>query len=146
MFSIIKLILLTFAVASAMSNSAQQNDSLKFKSDKDAVKNVVERFLIAAGNYDVEAMPALFCKSANIGGASLKNGKWDTYTTTFEDFLDNIKSKENPKKYSEPVSEFTIFMEGGMLAFVKADAVLFRNGKPQSNNFDYFTLIKEDGA
>ncbi len=32
-----------------------------------------------------------------------------------------------------------------MLAFVKADAVLIRNGTPQSNNFDYFTLIKEEG-
>jgi len=36
-------------------------------------------------------------------------------------------------------------MEGGMLVFVKADAVLFRNEKPQSNNFDYFTLLKENG-
>jgi hypothetical protein len=32
-----------------------------------------------------------------------------------------------------------------MLAFVKADAVLSRSGKPQSNNYDYFTLIKENG-
>ncbi len=140
-----KLILLTFAFTSTLLISAQQKDSLDFAADKAAVKIVVERFLTAAGNYDVDSMPALFCKNANIGGASLRNGKWDTYTTSFEDFLERLKSEKNPAKYSEPVSEFTVHMEEGMLAFVKADAVLFRNGKAQSNNFDYFTLIKETG-
>jgi hypothetical protein len=32
-----------------------------------------------------------------------------------------------------------------MLAFVKADAILIKNGIPRRNNFDYFTLIKENG-
>lgn len=33
-----------------------------------------------------------------------------------------------------------------MLAFVKADATLFIEGKAQSHNFDYFTQLKEDGV
>ena len=64
---------------------------------------------------------------------------------TFTEFLGLLKSRNNPSKYMEPVSKFTIHIDGGMLAFVKADAMLIRNEIPQSNNFDYFTLIKENG-
>ena len=64
---------------------------------------------------------------------------------TFVEFLEILKSESNPTKYTEPVSKFTIHMENGMLAFVKADAILKVKGDPKANNFDYFTLIKEDG-
>ncbi|MBN4084748.1 nuclear transport factor 2 family protein [Flavobacteriaceae bacterium AH-315-B10] len=125
--------------------SAQQSETMDFESDKAAVKSLVERFLIAAGNYDVDAMPEMFSKKANIGGASFRDGKWNTFTMTFVEFLELLKSRSNPTKYTEPVSKFTIHMEKGMLAFVKADAILKVNGKPKKNNFDYFTLIKENG-
>jgi len=115
------------------------------KADKAAVKNVIERFLVAIGNYDLGLLPAMFSENANIGGASYRNGEWKTFTMSFTEFLDQLKSRQNPSKYTEPVSKFTIHIDGGMLAFVKADAVLISNGKPQSNNFDYFTLIKENG-
>lgn len=140
-----KLIILIFAFTSNFVISAQQNDSLDFAADNAEVKIVVEKFLTAAGNYDFEAMPALFSKNANIGGVSLKNGNWNTYTTSFENFIEHLKSDSKPSKYTEPVSKFTIHMEAGMLAFVKADAVLIRNDIKQSNNFDFFTLIKENG-
>jgi len=105
----------------------------------------VERFLTAAGNYDVDSMPEMFSDKANIGGASFRNGQWNTITMTFVDFLELLKSESNPTKYTEPVSKFTIHIDEGMLAFVKADAILIKNGKPPRNNFDYFTLIKENG-
>jgi len=137
----ILLIALTFS----LSTFAQQIETTDLESDKLAVKTLVERFLIAAGSYDVEAMPEMFCEKANIGGASFRNGKWNTFTMTFAEFLEILKSESNPTKYTEPVSKFTIHMENGMLAFVKADAILKVNGEPKNNNFDYFTLIKEDG-
>lgn len=126
--------------------SAQSIESTDMDFEKAAVKTLVESFLTAIGNYDFNSMPAMFSDKANIGGASFKNGKWETFTMSFPEFLDQLKSRTNPKKYTEPVSKFTIHMEMGMLAFVKADAMLIRNGEPQSNNFDYFTLIKENGS
>lgn len=62
---------------------------------------------------------------------------------TIEEFITALKSESNPKKYKEPVNNWIIHIDGGQLAFVRADATLARDGKPQSHNFDYFTLVKE---
>ena len=140
-----KIIILLIAFTFSLWTSAQQTEPTDLESDKIAVKTLVERFLTAAGNYDVDAMPELFCEKANIGGASFRNGKWNTFTMTFAEFSELLKSEKEPTKYTEPVSKFTIHMDNGMLAFVKADAILKVNGKPKTNNFDYFTLIKENG-
>tara|TARA_R110000737_G_scaffold182215_1_gene205611 strand:+ start:78041 stop:78439 length:399 start_codon:yes stop_codon:yes gene_type:complete len=115
------------------------------EAEKAAVKKVVEEFLTAAGNYDLDAISKLFCEKANISGASLRDGKWKTYTMTFHEWMERLKTYKEPTKYTEPVSEFTVHMEMGMLAFVKADAIFTINGEPRNNNLDYFTLIKEDG-
>lgn len=125
--------------------SAQQTGSWDIESEKAAVIDLVEQFLIAAGNYDLDAIPELFSEKANIAGASLRDGKWITYTATIQEFLERLKADSNPTKYTEPVSNFTVHMEMGMLAFVKAEAIFTINGVPRNNNFDYFTLVKEDG-
>ncbi len=140
-----KLLILLFAGASSLSVTAQQQNSMNYEADKAAVIVVVKRFLTAAGDYDIESMPAMFTDNANIGGASLRNGKWSTYTVTLEGFLERLRSERDPKKYTEPVSEFTVHMAEGMLAFVMADALIIRNGHTQAKNFDYFTLIKQNG-
>jgi|TARA_R110002126_G_scaffold64075_1_gene164299 hypothetical protein len=125
--------------------SAQQTVTLNLESDNAAVRNQVEQFLTAAGNYDLDAMPQMFSEKANIGGASLKDVKWNSFTLTIQEFLDFLKSQKEQTKYTQPISNYTIQIDGGMLAFVKADAVLLKNGKPQATNFDYFTLIKHNG-
>ncbi len=140
-----KTFILLIAFTFSLLTSAQETETKDLESDKIAVKTLIERFLTAAGSYDVDAMPEMFCEKANIGGASLRNGKWKTFTMTFAEFLELLKSENNPTKYTEPVSKFTIHMDNGMLAFVKADAILKVNEEPRKNNFDYFTLIKEDG-
>jgi ketosteroid isomerase-like protein len=116
------------------------------KSEEVAVKTVVEAFLTAAGNYDIDAMPALFAEYANIGGVSFKNGSWTSYTMTVEQFMEVLKEEKNPAKYTEPVSKYTVHMTEDMLAFVKADATLYVAGVARTYNYDYFTLIKKDGA
>ena len=136
------LIALTFCfIASAQ----QVKDTLDIEAEKVAAIDLVEQFLTAIGNYDLESISTMFCEKANISGASLRDGKWITNTYTIQEFLERLKSYENPTKYTEPVSEFTVHMEMGMLAFVRADAIFTINGEPRNNNFDYFTLIKEDG-
>lgn len=134
-----------FVFAHGFFASAQSTETGDRGADNAAVQALIERFLTAIGNHELNALPEMFSEKANIGGASLRNGEWKTFSMTISEFLDDLKSRSNPKKYTEPVSKFIIHMEMGMLAFVKADAVLIREGEPQSNNFDYFTLIKEDG-
>lgn len=109
--------------------------------DEAAVKNLVERFLAAMGNGDLEAIEPMFLPKATIGGARFREGKWNTFTTTIEDYL--ASKNENHSPYTEPVSNYTIHISEGQLAFVKADAILYREGKAQSQNMDYFTLLMD---
>lgn len=91
--------------------------------DERALKAVVEKFLTAAGNHDVATMRTLFLPKANIGWYSYREGKWTSYTMTVEEWFDRISKSSNGKPYSEPVSNYTIHISEGKLAFVKADAV-----------------------
>ena len=125
---------------------AQPTDTLDTESEKAAVINLVEQFLSAVGDYDIEAVKTMFSDKANIYGASLRDGKWITRTYTIQEFLERLQSYDNPTKYTEPVSEFTVHMEMGMLAFVRADAIFTIHGEARNNNLDYFTLIKEEGT
>ena len=126
--------------------SAQQTtEALDIETEKATVKNIVVQFLTAIGDHDIETVQTLFSDKANIYGASLRDGKWITNTYTIQEFLERLKSYDNPTKYTEPVSDFTVHMERGMLAFVRADAIFTIHGEPRNNNLDYFTLIKENG-
>lgn len=140
-----KVLLIILSFFASYLTTAQEIMYEDQERDEIAVIDHVERFLTAAGNYDIEAMPSMFCDKANIGGASLRNGKWISFTMTASEFFDLLRSQKDPNKYTEPVTKYTVHMERGMLAFVKADAILIRDGQPRSNNFDYFTLIKENG-
>jgi ketosteroid isomerase-like protein len=116
------------------------------KEDQRAVTEVVERFLRAAGRYDLDSLPLLFTPDANIAANSQRDGKWVTSTWTFDEWLELLRTRPNPRPYTEPVSEFTVHVDNGQLAFVRADATLMRDGEAQSHNIDYFTLIRHDGT
>jgi len=115
-------------------------------SDEEAVREVVDRFLIAIGSYDLDALPPMFTANANIGAVRLRDGQWRSTTYTFEEFHSMLKARTDPSRYQEPVSDYTVHVEPEGLAFVRADATLLRDGRARSNNIDYFTLMKEDGV
>jgi hypothetical protein len=129
-----------------LATAQQTTDEFDIESEKAAVVNLVEHFLTAIGDHNIEAVKTMFSDKANIYGASLRDGKWITSTYTIQEFLERLESYDNPTKYTEPVSDFTVHMEMRMLAFVRADAIFTINGEPRNNNLDYFTLIKEDGG
>jgi Putative lumazine-binding len=113
--------------------------------DERAVTEVVERFLRAAGRYDLDSLPLFFAPDANVGAASLRENEWVTSTLTFDEWYEFLGTQTKPRPYTEPVSDFTVHVENGRLAFVRADAVLIRDGHEQSHNIDYFTLIRLNG-
>jgi len=114
-------------------------------SDEEAVKAAVNRFLLVIGNYKLDALPAMFTENANIGVARIRDGEWQAVTYTFEEFHTMLKSRVNPSRYQEPVSNFTVHVDHGALAFVRADTTLIRDGQARSHNIDYFTLLKDNG-
>ncbi|MCR9065683.1 MAG: nuclear transport factor 2 family protein [Cytophagales bacterium] len=140
-----KVLAVIISLTLCLSASTQHfEEEPKMEAEKGALINLVEQFLTAIGNHDIEKVQTMLSDKANIYGASLRDGKWITITYTIQEYLERLKSYENTTKYTEPVSEFTVHMEMGRLAFVKADAIFTINGEPRNNNLDYFTLIKED--
>ena len=110
------------------------------------VKDLVDRFLLAVGDSNLDALPAMFVSEANIGTASQQKGKWVTSTKTFEEWLNEMKAEENWTRFREPVTEFTVHIEDSQMAFVRADATVIVDEQVRSHNIDYFTLVREDGA
>ena len=116
------------------------------RSDEQAVKTAVEQFLEAVGSYDLDAVEEMVVSNANVGWASLRDGKWTTSTMSIEEWVTQARAELNPTVYTEPVTDWTIHVDGGHLAFVRADAILFVGEKAERHNIDYFTLIKTNGV
>lgn len=114
--------------------------------DEQVVKDVVDQFLISVGDGDLDALPAMFVSNANIGMASLREGKWVASTKTFEEWLGELKAETAWTRFREPVTEFTVHIEDGQMAFVRADAQLIVEDRVVSHNIDYFTLVRNGGA
>ena len=104
---------------------------------------MILRFLDAVGRRDLDAMPAMFAPGASIASAALRDGRWITRSQSFDTWLAALRAAPLSAPYEEPVSEFMVHVEEGQLAFVRADALLVRNGQPRSRNIDYFTLIRD---
>ena len=115
-------------------------------SDEQTVRLLVERLITAAGTYDFDTFEGLMAAHANVGWASFRDGAWTTTTMTAEDFIAEARSEVDPILYTEPVDDWTVHVDGGHLAFVRADAVLHIDGRPERHNIDYFTLIQQDGV
>ncbi len=115
-------------------------------SDEQAVRKTVEQFLAAAGSYDLDAIERMVLPNANVGWVSLSDGKWTSSTMSIQEWIAQTRSRSNPRIYTEPVTNWTVHVDGGRLAFARADAVLFVGDSAERRNIDYFTLIKTDGA
>jgi hypothetical protein len=122
-----------------------QSSAFAQSEDEKAAKGLVESFLIAVGDGNLDALPEMFVSDANIGTASLRDGSWVTSTMTFDAWLALLRKETSWTRFREPVSEFTIHVEDSKMAFVRADATVFIDDQASSHNIDYFTLVREDG-
>ena len=123
-----------------------QSSALAQSEDEEAAKRLVECFLIAVGDGDLDALPDMFVSDANIGTASLRDGSWVTSTMTLDEWLTSLRKRTAWTRFREPVSKFTIHVEDSMMAFVRADATVFVDDQARSHNVDYFMLVREDDA
>ncbi len=94
----------------------------------------------------MDALPIMFVSRANIGTASLREGKWIASTMTFEEWIIELKAETTWTRFREPVTEFTVHIEEDQMAFVRADATVIVDDRVSSHNIDYFTLVREVGA
>ena len=106
------------------------------------MKAVVERFLKAVGERKLDDVATMFAPGASIGSASFRNGRWVTSSQSAEAWIGAQRSAPASANYEEPVNHYTVHIDDGQLAFVRADATLMRDGQARSSNVDYFTLLR----
>ena len=111
-------------------------------SDEQAVRNTVDRLLVALGNGDLDALPSMFTTDANVGIVQMREGTWTTFTQSFEDWFNAAKASDR-SIFHEPVENISIHVERGHLALVRAETTIVVDGEIRANNTDYFTLVRE---
>ena len=60
-----------------------------------------------------------------------------------EQFILQREDKQN-RKFKEPVKQYSVNISQGKLAFVRADATVFYDGKASHHTNDFFILMKDN--
>jgi ketosteroid isomerase-like protein len=131
------LVLTTIAVPAA----AQPVDP-----DATAVRRAVEQFLDDLGNRRLDKLPAQFAPKATMVIVRQRDGRWSSTHQMFDEWLAGLKSQSPGTMFREPLTNVTVHVESGQLAFLRADFTVVVDGTVRSHGVDYFTLVKDDGA
>ena len=124
-------------------NVASDKKPSTLTQEEEEVKAAVERLLMAAGNYNLEALNDMVLEKANLGITGLKDGVWQNSVMTVDEYLDNVKNRK-PSPYFEIASHYDIQVREGRLASVIADNIVHKFGVPKTHEINYFTLMKEN--
>ena len=111
-----------------------------------AARAAVERFLDVLGSRQLDQLPALFAPKATMVVVRNRDGQWSHTTSTVDEFLATLKAQATPTLFKEPLTNVTVQVEDGQLAFVRADFTIVIDGQVRSHGVDYFTLVKDGGA
>lgn len=114
--------------------------------DHQAARAAVARFLDVLGQRQLEQLPALFAPKATMVVVRERDGAWTHTTSTVDEFLATLKAQASPTTFEEPLTNVTVQVEDGHLAFVRANFTVVIGGQVRSHGVDYFTLVKDGGA
>lgn len=134
--------LVLLSLAACLAAPAVQAQS----SDEAAVRTAVEHFLDVLGNRRLDELPALFAPKATMVVVRLREGQWSHTTSTSDEFLASLRAQATPTVFREPLTNVSVHVEDGHLAFVRADFTVVIDGQVRSHGVDYFTLVKDGGA
>ncbi len=121
-------------------------------SDRKAVQDAVEAFLLHLGDHEFDKVANdLAAKSLVVvvrerpaNGAG--QPEWTNSYQTGEAWLEALKKNPNPTTFREPLSNVSVTVDSGRLAYLRADFQTVRDGKVGSSGVDQFTLTLENGA
>jgi len=140
-FSKISILILFLCLLplNTFSQNGEEND------DESAVKATVEDFLVSLGNNDMQKVKTLFLPNANIASITMASGESKIFTISADQYIAQRETKEN-RIFQEPVREYTNNISQGLLAFVRADATVYYDGKANHHTNDFFILMKDNGV
>jgi hypothetical protein len=113
--------------------------------DESAVKAVVEHFLTALGNDELDIVSAMMLPNANIAFFPKSDGKSIVTSISADQYIFQHEGKQN-RKFQEPVNQYTVNISQGKLAFVRADCTIFYKGIPSHHTNDFFVLMKDNAV
>jgi hypothetical protein len=122
--------------------AADQTEKILTPEEQEIIA-AVEKLLFAAGNYNIHDLDEMTSDKAMIGVSSLKDGVWSNSEITIDEYFESVRNRE-PRPYCEIPTDYDIIVTEGRLALVRADAILHRNGIPQTREINHFTMMKED--
>jgi imidazolonepropionase-like amidohydrolase len=115
----------------------------------EAVKAIVERFLLNLGNHEVDKVAADLAPKAIVvisrerpatgGGES----EWTNSEQTGDEWIAAMKRNANPTIFREPLTNVTVTIDSDHLAHMRADFQVIRDGKAVAHGVDLFTLVRE---
>src|SRR5206468_7061485 len=115
-------------------------------SDKKAVQDAVEKFLLDLGDHRWDAVAADLAPKALIVVARQRDGQWSNTFQTGDEWLAALRRNPSPTTFREPISNIVATIDSDGLAYVRADFQVMRDGRAQSKGVDQFTLVREGGA
>jgi hypothetical protein len=126
--------------------AALASPALAQSNEKKAVQDVVERFLLQLGDKEYDNVAAALAPKALVVIARQRDRQWANSFQTGEEWVAALKKNPNPATFREPLSNVSITIDSGRLAYVRADFQIMRDGRAQSHGVDQFTLVREGDA
>jgi SnoaL-like domain len=115
-------------------------------SDKKAVQEVVERFLLQLGDKEYDKVAATLAAKSLVVIARQRDGQWANSFQTGEEWVAALMRNPNPAAFREPLSNVEVTIDSGRLATLRADFQIVRDGSVQSHGVDQFTLVRDGEA
>lgn len=136
--------ILTAVIIVLIVASAGIAQTTKPMDDKQAVRQVVDKFLEDLGQLRIDAVAELLMPDALIGIVRKRGETMESTTTTGAAWLDRMRLAKT--KFEEPIYNVDITIDSGALAHVRADFTVNIADKIVSHGVDHFTLVKTDAG
>jgi ketosteroid isomerase-like protein len=111
-----------------------------------AVQAAVEHFLDVLGKRELDKLPALMAPKATMAVLRQREGQWTTTIQTFDEWLAALRAQTASQPFREPLSNVSVHVEDGRLAFLRADFTVVIGGEVRAHGIDYFTLVRDGEA
>ena len=106
----------------------------------------VEHFLDVLGSRRLDELPALLAPKATMAVIRQRDGQWTNSLQTADEWLAGSALAGQPAVFREPLTNVSVHVEDGRLAFLRADFTVVIDGKVRSHGVDYFTLVRDGEA
>ena len=117
--------------------------ALTQSSDKKAIQEVVERFLLHLGDHEFDKVAADLAPKALVIVARERDGQWSNSFQSGDEWVAALKKNPNPTTFREPITNVAVTVDSDHLAYLRADFQIMRDGKAVSHGVDQFTLVRD---